>query len=263
MKIFDSRSPKSTSRSAKSGAAPFRKSRTRRKRSSTTRPRSRTSRTGRRASRRRPSALPEPSLGNIRAMHGKVAAGKAIAIDFNDAEKAIDIGTKIVDDNEWQKCLEGVYTGFSIGGDYIKKWKDAQSDAHAVHREAGRDLARRQPVCPTARVLRRQGATAERGAASSGTASSRPSSTRMTSRSASCSSWRRSTCRRRARRPDEDGRAAERHPRASSRSWSRRARRKSRRFRWRPAEEKPARRGARGRRARGRAPPPPRPPRRC
>jgi hypothetical protein len=59
------------------------------------------------------------SLGNIRAMHGKVAAGKAIAMNFNDAEKAIDIGTKIVDSNEWAKVLDGVYTGFSIGGSYI------------------------------------------------------------------------------------------------------------------------------------------------
>ena len=59
------------------------------------------------------------SVGNLRAMHGKVAAGKLIAIDFNDAAKAIDIGTKIVDDAEWQKVTEGVYTGFSIGGEYV------------------------------------------------------------------------------------------------------------------------------------------------
>lgn len=64
------------------------------------------------------------SLGNIRAMHGNVAAGKMIAMTADDAAKAYDIGTKIVDDNEWQKCLEGVYTGFSIGGTYEKKWKD-------------------------------------------------------------------------------------------------------------------------------------------
>ncbi len=64
------------------------------------------------------------SLGNVRAMHGKVAAGKLIAIDFNDSELAIDIGTKIVDDAEWAKVEEGVYTGFSIGGEYLKRWKD-------------------------------------------------------------------------------------------------------------------------------------------
>ena len=62
------------------------------------------------------------SMGNIRAMHGNVCAGKMTDIEFNDAEKAIDIEAKIVDDNEWKKILEGCYTGFSIGGKYTKKW---------------------------------------------------------------------------------------------------------------------------------------------
>lgn len=66
------------------------------------------------------------SLGNLRAMHGNVAAGKLTAIDFNDADKAIDIVTKVVDEAEWQKVLEGVYTGFSIGGSYHKRWTDAE-----------------------------------------------------------------------------------------------------------------------------------------
>lgn len=64
------------------------------------------------------------SLGNIRAMHGKVAAGKIVGIEYNDADKAIDIAAKIVDDGEWEKCVEGVYTGFSIGGRYVKRWDD-------------------------------------------------------------------------------------------------------------------------------------------
>jgi hypothetical protein len=59
------------------------------------------------------------SLGNLRAMHGKVAAGKLTAIDFNDTAKAIDITAKVVDDSEWAKVIEGVYTGFSIGGSYV------------------------------------------------------------------------------------------------------------------------------------------------
>jgi hypothetical protein len=66
------------------------------------------------------------SLGNLRAMHGNVAAGKLTAIDFNDTDKAIDIVTKVVDEAEWQKVLEGVYTGFSIGGSYHKRWTDAE-----------------------------------------------------------------------------------------------------------------------------------------
>lgn len=62
------------------------------------------------------------NLGNVRAMHGRVAAGKLVEIDYNDAEKAIDVAAYIADDNEWKKTLNGVYTGFSIGGGYVKKW---------------------------------------------------------------------------------------------------------------------------------------------
>jgi hypothetical protein len=58
------------------------------------------------------------SLGNVRSMHGKIAAGKMIAFAPNDVAKQFEIGTKIVDDNEWLKVCEGVYTGFSIGGSY-------------------------------------------------------------------------------------------------------------------------------------------------
>ena len=64
------------------------------------------------------------SLGNVRAMHGKTAAGKLTSIYFNDAEKVIDVVAKIVDDTEWNKVLEGVYTGFSVGGKYAKRWAD-------------------------------------------------------------------------------------------------------------------------------------------
>jgi hypothetical protein len=64
------------------------------------------------------------SLGNLRAMHGNVAAGKLTSIAFNDEAKKIEICGHVVDDNEWKKCEEGVYTGFSQGGKYIKRWKD-------------------------------------------------------------------------------------------------------------------------------------------
>ncbi len=74
------------------------------------------------------------SLGNVRAMHGKVAAGKFIAMDFNDAEKAIDVGAKIIDDAEWKKCEEGVYTGFSIGGSYVGSKKAEKVNGRDVLR---------------------------------------------------------------------------------------------------------------------------------
>lgn len=64
------------------------------------------------------------SMGNVRSMHGNVAAGKVISLSFDDALKSVDIGVKVVDDNEWEKVLEGVHSGFSIGGKYVKKWQD-------------------------------------------------------------------------------------------------------------------------------------------
>ena len=68
------------------------------------------------------------SNGNVREMHKDVAAGVIIpgGMKFHDDERAIDICTKITDDQAWQKVLGGVYTGFSIGGRYAKKWEDPE-----------------------------------------------------------------------------------------------------------------------------------------
>ncbi len=70
------------------------------------------------------SATDGKSLGNLRAMHSNVAAGKLVEIAFNDEHKRIEICGKVVDDAEWQKVEEGVYTGFSQGGRYLKRWPD-------------------------------------------------------------------------------------------------------------------------------------------
>ncbi len=64
------------------------------------------------------------SRGNLRAMHGAVAAGKITKLAFNDDAKQIEICAKVVDDAEWRKVEEGVYTGFSQGGTYEKRWTD-------------------------------------------------------------------------------------------------------------------------------------------
>ncbi len=64
------------------------------------------------------------SLGNLRAMHGPVAAGKVTRINFNDTDKQIEICAKVIDDAEWAKVAEGVYTGFSQGGAYARRWTD-------------------------------------------------------------------------------------------------------------------------------------------
>lgn len=64
------------------------------------------------------------SLGNVRAMHGKVAAGKLTGIDFDDDGKAIKVTGLVVDSNERTKMAQGVYTGVSIGGRYGSTWDD-------------------------------------------------------------------------------------------------------------------------------------------
>ena len=66
------------------------------------------------------------SLGNVREMHEPSAVGKLVAIAFDDDLKQIRVGARIVDSVAWQKCMLGVYTGFSIGGAYVKSWKDGE-----------------------------------------------------------------------------------------------------------------------------------------
>ena len=66
------------------------------------------------------------SLGNVREMHAPSAVGKLVAISFDDDLKQIRVGARIVDSVAWQKCMLGVYTGFSIGGAYVHSWKDGE-----------------------------------------------------------------------------------------------------------------------------------------
>jgi len=67
------------------------------------------------------------SVGNLRAMHGSIAAGKLESIAFDDDARRIEACGKVIDDGEWNKVLEGVYTGFSVGGKYLKRWRDAEA----------------------------------------------------------------------------------------------------------------------------------------
>ena len=66
------------------------------------------------------------SLGNVREMHRSSAVGKLVDLAFDDERKTIAVGAKIVDDAAWEKCAEGVYTGFSIGGRYVNIWADGE-----------------------------------------------------------------------------------------------------------------------------------------
>lgn len=64
------------------------------------------------------------SLGNVRAMHSAVAAGLLEGLEFDDAAKCITLRARIVDEAEWNKVAQGVYTGFSPGGRYVERWAD-------------------------------------------------------------------------------------------------------------------------------------------
>lgn len=64
------------------------------------------------------------SAGNLRVMHGLKVAGKLTEVTFDDAAKTIDIAAEVVDEAEWEMVEKGCYTGFSLGGRYVKKWKD-------------------------------------------------------------------------------------------------------------------------------------------
>lgn len=68
------------------------------------------------------------SIGNLREMHGLSAAGAGKSIEFDDTNKSILMGFKVVDDQAWMKVQEGVYTGFSQGGEYVKRWQAEWTD---------------------------------------------------------------------------------------------------------------------------------------
>lgn len=98
------------------------------------------------------SASMGKSAGNVRGMHGKIAAGILTPTDgiiFNDAEKAIDVVAHVVDDGEWEKVMKGVYTGFSIGGRYVSKSQHKDGSTSYVADPSEISLVDR-PAVPTA-----------------------------------------------------------------------------------------------------------------
>jgi hypothetical protein len=66
------------------------------------------------------------SYGNLRAMHQATAAGKLIKFETDDSRKGIWVGAEVIDPVEWKKVEAGVYTGFSVGGHYVRKWNDGK-----------------------------------------------------------------------------------------------------------------------------------------
>lgn len=102
------------------------------------------------------------SLGNVRAMHQPIAAGKLTQMEFEDADKAIDICAKVVDDAEWDKVDQGLYTGFSIGGDYVKRWTDGTLKRYTANPKEVSLVD--SPAVPTATfsMIKADGSTEER-----------------------------------------------------------------------------------------------------
>ncbi len=93
------------------------------------------------------------SKGNLRVMHdAKRVAGKVVDLTYNDDEKAIEVCAKVVDDQEWKKVVEGVYTGFSVGGSYAKKWRDPDSGLTRYTPRVTELSLVDMPCIPTARI---------------------------------------------------------------------------------------------------------------
>jgi hypothetical protein len=67
---------------------------------------------------------------NIREMHKPSAVGVAPLLELRDDTEELHIGAKIVDDAAWAKCKEGVYKGFSIGGDKLDQKVELDKASH-------------------------------------------------------------------------------------------------------------------------------------
>ena len=98
------------------------------------------------------------SYGNIRAMHNpRHLAGKVQSIEFNDAEKAVDVCIKVLDPIDWQKAEEGGYTGLSIGGGYRAKWPDPLNKALTRYTPRITEISLVDSPCiPGARIMELQ-----------------------------------------------------------------------------------------------------------
>jgi hypothetical protein len=58
----------------------------------------------------------EPSLGNVRIMHGNQIGGKVTHIDYDDANKTIRVASTPASDEVWNLLKGGFLTGYSHGG---------------------------------------------------------------------------------------------------------------------------------------------------
>ena len=103
------------------------------------------------------------SVGNLRVMHTAKVAGKLTDISFDDATKRVSCVAKIVDDAEWNAVQEGLYSGFSQGGRYVKRWEQEGKKRYTV--DPSEVSLVDNPCLSTARfqVVKADGAIEERG----------------------------------------------------------------------------------------------------
>jgi Putative phage serine protease XkdF len=101
------------------------------------------------------SASDGKSYGNIRSMHNsETAIGKLVEpLIFDDEKKQIGIVGKIIDPVEWEKAKERVYIGFSIGGNYIKRWVDKATNAIRFTARPNEISMVDRPCCQDALIL--------------------------------------------------------------------------------------------------------------
>lgn len=73
------------------------------------------------------------SYGNVRVQHDSTRnAGHLTDISMLDEDKAIEACAKVNDEDEWTRLVDGDYTGFSIGGKYVKKWSDGKNKRYTA-----------------------------------------------------------------------------------------------------------------------------------
>jgi len=65
------------------------------------------------------------SVGNLRIMHQRIVAGKFVSMDYDEDAKQVNVTAKVTNETEKKNVREGIYTAFSVGAKYMKKWFDS------------------------------------------------------------------------------------------------------------------------------------------
>ena len=90
------------------------------------------------------------SMGAVRAMHGRIAAGKLTGIAFDDAARRVVVEAKIVDDDEWRKVTGRRLHRLLAGRALREALAGRGHRPHPLHRRAAaRSRSSTCPACPT------------------------------------------------------------------------------------------------------------------